>query len=62
MSIVRENLMNREGYSPYCGNCNCIGSMPRTRFNGNQFKCNCCGWVSVFPADFIKEYKKKWEL
>jgi len=58
MSIVRENLMTREGYSPYCPNCS---TMARTRFNGNQFECICgCGWVSEFPEDFIETYKAKW--
>lgn len=59
MSIVRRNLMNVEGYSPYCGG-DCI--LPRTIFNGEQFECPCCDWVSKFPADFIKEYKEKWGI
>lgn len=59
MSIIRENLMTREGYSPYCGNQQCP-TMPRSSWNGEQFKCKCCGWVSQFPADFIAEYKAKW--
>jgi hypothetical protein len=58
-SIVRKNLMNEEGYTPYCGKINCSHNMPRTTFNGSQFKCSC-GWVSEFPLDFIIEYKKKW--
>ena len=58
MSIVRENLMTRPGYTPYCGNGHC--SMPRTNWTGEQFKCPYCGWVSQFPADFIAEYKAKW--
>ena len=58
MSIVRENLMTRPGYTPYCGNGHC--SMPRTNWTGGQFKCPYCGWVSQFPADFIAEYKAKW--
>lgn len=60
MSIVRENLMSRPGYSPYCGNGNCAGLMPRTTWTGEQFKCGSCGWISQFPADFIAEYKAKW--
>lgn len=59
MSIVRENLMTRAGYSPYCGNEKCP-TLPRTRWTGEQFKCSCCGWLSQFPADFIAEYKAKW--
>ena len=57
--IVRENLMTKKGYSPYCGNTDC-DTMPRTIFDGNQFCCPCCGWKSQFPQEFIDEYKKKW--
>ena len=62
-TLIRENLMNEKGYSPYCGNnvsryaeggC----SNPRTSFNGEQFVCHECGWISQFPADFIKRYKE----
>lgn len=59
MSIVRQNLMTRPGYSPYCGNEKC-STTPRTGWTGEQFKCGACGWVSSFPADFIVEYKAKW--
>ena len=58
-SIVRNNLMEHEGYSPYCGAENCKHRWPRTFFNGKQFKCGC-GWESKFPADFIQQYKQKW--
>jgi len=61
-SIVRENLMHRDGYSPYCGNMDdCIAGAPRTQWDENksQFVCRC-GWVSEFPDDFIIRYKKKW--
>ena len=61
MSIVRENLLTRPGYAPYCGNFDCHLRMPRTRFDGQQFVC-ACGWKSEFPADFIAEYKSKWGL
>lgn len=61
MSIVRENLMTRPGYSPYCGNGDCWHGMPRTAWDGEQFKC-LCGWRSQFPADFIAEYKAKWGI
>lgn len=60
MSIVRENLMNRPGYSPYCGNVDCR-TMPRSTWDGHQFKC-MCGWRSEFPEDFIAEYKAKWGI
>ncbi len=62
MSIVRENLMARKGYTPYCGNNSGRCDMPRTHFFGNQFYCSSCGWESQFPKEFIKEYKKKWNL
>lgn len=67
LSIVRENLMNSEGYSPYCGNnlsrferggC----ENPRTYFNGTQFVCPKCGFITQFPDSFIKQYKEKWNL
>jgi len=61
MSIVRDNLMTRKGYSPYCGNRVCI-TMPRTVFNGNQFVCKQCGWQSLFPKDFIETYKREWGI
>ena len=57
MSIVRENLLSRPGYSPYCGTIRCSKGMPRTKFNGHQFICSC-GWQSSFPDAFIQEYKR----
>lgn len=64
MSIVRENLMKEKGYAPYCGGAMQPGSfcsMPRTKWDDEQFKCSC-GWRSDFPADFIAAYKAKWGL
>ncbi|KUY28049.1 hypothetical protein [Elizabethkingia ursingii] len=62
LSIVRENLMTKEGYSPYCGlDAKCPYRWPRTKFNGKQFVCDC-GWKSDFPEDFINRYKEKWNL
>lgn len=61
MSTVRENLMNRAGYSPYCGGDGCVFFWPRADWDGEQFKCRC-GWRSKFPADFIAQYKAKWGL
>ena len=67
LSIVRTNLMNEKGYSGYCGNnlprsvkggC----SWPRTKWNGSQFTCPECGWVSQYPEEFIKRYKLKWGI
>lgn len=65
MSIVRENMMNDKFYRPYCGESWDKGcSMPRTfwRKELKQMKCPECGWVSEFPADFIKEYTAKHDL
>ena len=59
MSIVRANLMTTNGYTPYCGGM--CKSMPRTKFDGKQFVCPSCGWVSSFPTEFIREYVGKWE-
>jgi hypothetical protein len=56
MSIVRDNLLNRPGYTPYCGANHCRLGMPRTWFNGEQFQCGC-GWKSGFEAAFIEQYK-----
>ena len=59
MNIVRDNLMARSGYKPYCGgDCR---AMPRAQFDGEQFKCEC-GWRSQFSADFIAEYKARWGI
>lgn len=61
-TIVRENLMNEEGYTPYCGYIMSMCSNPRTKWNGEQFTCPKCGWTSQFPKDFIDRYKAKWNL
>lgn len=60
-TFMQEKLLTEKGYTPYCGNEHC-SVMPRTHFNGEQFVCHCCGWVSSYPADFIKIYKRKWNL
>jgi len=68
LTIVRENLMNEKGYTPYCGSMiprppvanGCDN--PRTKFNGEQFVCPKCGYVTKFEEDFIKRYKEKWCL
>lgn len=67
-SIVRENLMTKAGYAPYCGSVmpghpnyeTC--SSPRMIWNENldQFKCPHCGWVTEFPHEFIDRYKAQW--
>lgn len=62
MTIVRDNLMSRPGYAPYCGNGqHCTLGMPRTHFINGQFECGC-GWRSNFDGEFIAEYKAKWKL
>ncbi len=61
-TIVRNNLMTREGYAPYCGNNDdCIAGMPRTKWDESieQFTCNC-GWISKIDPEFIKRYKERW--
>lgn len=61
-SIVRYNLMNEKGYTPYCGNMTNCSFNPRTIWNGEQFYCPSCGWKSSFEPEFIQQYKKKWNL
>ena len=60
-TTVRNNLMNQEGYTGYCGDFHCKAGMPRTKWSSelNQFKCKC-GWISQYPKDFIERYKLKW--
>lgn len=60
MSLIRENLMAMKYYTPYCGSDDCL-DMPRTVFTGQQFKCPTCGWESQFDAEFMAEYKAKWD-
>jgi hypothetical protein len=59
VSQVRENLMSREGYTPYCGKDRCSFGWPRTTWYHGQFEC-MCGWRSEFPAEFVEQYKAKW--
>lgn len=54
-SIVRDNLMKRPGYAPYCGEAHFV----RTKWDGEQFKC-FCGYRTNFPADFIELYRARW--
>lgn len=61
-SLVRNNLMYREGYTPYCGaQTRCFYNWPRMSFNGKQFTCRC-GFVTQHHPEFIAEYKAKWGL
>ena len=57
LSIVRENLLTRPGYSPYCGSNSPACRNPRTLFNGTQFECPSCHWLSDFEPEFIERYK-----
>jgi hypothetical protein len=66
-SIVRNKLMTVKDYTPYCGNnisrrlingC----SNPRTKFNGQQFCCPECKFITSFPIDFIEKYKEYWGI
>lgn len=59
MSIVRDNLMSREGYSPYCGAEKCLFRWPRTGYANGQFHC-LCGWKSSYDPEFIEKYEAKW--
>lgn len=56
--IVREKLMNEEGFTPYCQCKNRVTLI----FDGDQFICPRCGWILELPEDFINEYKEKWNL
>ena len=60
LTIVRNNLMTREEYQPYCGNFEGGCSLPRANWDGGQFKCPQCGWRSAFPSDFIERYRARW--
>ena len=55
-STVRNNLMKRPGYAPYCMGCE---GMTRMVWDGAQFK-HICGKRTTFPADFIAGYKARW--
>lgn len=61
-TIIRNNLMTEKGYTPYCGSMSRFCSNPRTRWNGEQFACPKCGFVTQFPKEFIEEYKTKWNI
>lgn len=62
-TLVRKNLLTRQGYTPYCGNAysECFYRLPRTKFDGEQFICKC-GWRSEYEEEFIEEYKKQQEI
>ena len=54
---ILDNLMNQSEYTPYCGVFFCKN---QTKFNGTQFVCLKCGYITQFPKEIINEYKKKW--
>ena len=55
MSIVRDNLLSRKGYTPYCGAERCHYRWPRTRRNDLTMQYECrCGWKSSFETEFLK--------
>lgn len=66
-SIVRNNLMKRPGYAPYCMAVKAVDGgyvetgcgMPRMQWDGEQFACPC-GGRTQFPDDFIAGYKARW--
>ena len=59
--IVRKNLMNQEGYTPYCGRSDCKIGIPRSSWSNKRQQFICwCGWISEFPKDFIDKYKERW--
>lgn len=60
-TIVRQNLMDKLGYTPFCGSPTCNLHSPRTTWDmgKKQFTCGC-GWVSEFPDEFIERYLQRW--
>lgn len=58
LSLVQNNLLTRVGYAPYCGNVRCK-TLKRTDFNGDQFTCFSCGWVSKHSIAFLNKYYAK---
>ena len=62
-TTIRENLMNEQGYAPYCGAIHCSYGTIRTKFDKTQSQFVCkCGWISSFPLTFIKRYINKWNI
>lgn len=58
LSMVRKNLMERPGYTPYCGAPDCRFTWPRTALDGSQFRC-MCGWRSQFEVEFIETLRAR---
>lgn len=61
LSIVRQNLLTRPGYTPYCGSHTCKLHWPRTHwsFQHQQFECYC-GYRTSFEKEFIDQLQEKW--
>lgn len=55
-STVRNNLMKRPGYRPYCGEPACFA---RIDWDGAQFRCGC-GYRTAFTPEFIATYRARW--
>lgn len=60
-SIVRHNLLTRDGYAPYCGSVSCMNRVP---YNMTTGVATCsCGWVSLkLPTEFINLFNRVWGL
>ncbi|WP_333827263.1 hypothetical protein [Pararhodobacter sp.] len=56
-SIVRNNLMKRPFYAPYCM---CCSGFNRMKWDGEQFACLITRERTEFPAAFIEGYKARW--
>lgn len=60
-SIVRHNLLIRDGYAPYCGNGSCMNRVPYNMVTGIAI-CSC-GWTSpALTKEFIDLYNQVWGL
>lgn len=57
MSIVRDNMLSRKGYSGYCGADKCSLHWPRTYFDPKVRQLRCpCGFQTDFEPEFIDKY------
>jgi hypothetical protein len=57
--VVRLNLLNRKGYTPYCSSPICTLDQPRTIRKANQFVCGC-GFRTNYDWKFNNAYRSKW--
>jgi hypothetical protein len=66
-SLVLNNLMKRPGYAPYCMGMKAVEggyvetecSMPRMKWDGEQFSCSCGGRTQL-TDDFLSGYNARW--